>query len=86
MREIINQKIDVISVSKKGRGVIAPLRLRWNGREFNITKIGLHHTVREGRQLFHIYSCTDGTTFFRLKCDTEIMQWTLEEVNNGHPR
>lgn len=85
MREIINEKVDVITVFKKGRGIVEPLKLRWAGRDYAITKIGLHHPVRDGRTLFHIYSCTDGTTFFRLKLNTESMQWLLEEVNDGLP-
>ena len=60
-----------------------PWVVYWRGRRYTITKIGLHHIVREGRVLFHIFSVTDGTTFFRLRFDTETLGWKLLEVEDG---
>lgn len=61
-----------------------PTSLCWNRREYTITKIGLHHTIREGRTLFHIFSVTDGTTFFKLKFGTETLGWKLLEVAENY--
>lgn len=83
MQERINERVDVISVYQRLSGKIIPARIRWSGRDFTITKVGFHHTVHEGRTLFHIFSVTDGTTFFKLRLNTENLHWTLEEVNDG---
>lgn len=55
--------------------------VHWRGRQYQITKVGLHHATREGRVLFHIFSVTDGTTFFKLKFDTETLGWKLLEID-----
>ena len=81
----VNEKIDVIALSKVGKGLVAPMRFRWKNRIYTVNKIGLRHPVRDGRTLHHIYSCTDGTTFFRIRCDTEQMQFTLESISDGLP-
>lgn len=52
----------------------------WRERQYIITKIGLHHTTREGRTLLHIFSVTDGTTAFKLELNTETLGWKLLEV------
>lgn len=83
MRELIGEKIDVVMVYNRQLGRVAPVRVRWHGRTFKISKIGLHHTVRQGTTLFHIFSVSDGTNFFRLKLDTTSLHWTLEETCDG---
>lgn len=62
---------------------VSPRKLLWDGREFPVTQVGLHHTIREGRTLFHIYSVTSNQLFFRLKLDTDSLFWTLEEIADG---
>ncbi|HMS92704.1 MAG TPA: hypothetical protein PKC05_04405 [Candidatus Saccharibacteria bacterium] len=85
MIEQVDQKVDVLALSRKGRGIVVPLRMRWNSKTYLIKKIGLHHPVREGRVLYHIFECTDGNTFFRLKYNTESLQWSLEKISDGLP-
>jgi hypothetical protein len=45
----------------------------------------MHHTIREGRTLFHIFSVSSQDLFFRLKLDTDNLFWTLEEIADGLP-
>lgn len=85
MLERIDQKVDVVTISKQGQGIVVPIRLKWNQKIFTIRKIGLRHPVREGKTLYHIFTCTDGTMDFRLKYNTENLQWNLEEVSDGNP-
>jgi hypothetical protein len=85
MIETINEKVAVITIYKPGAGHVFPYRLRWQGRDYKITKIGFHHKVREGRALFHIFSVSSDTLAFRLKLDTETLHWILEEVSDGNP-
>jgi hypothetical protein len=83
MREIINEKVSVLTVYDRMKGKVFPWRLKWQGRLYTITNVGFHHTVRHGRKLLHYFSVTDGTLDFRLQCDTDTLHWTLEEVTDG---
>ena len=64
---------------------ISPLRLRWDGRVYSVTKVGLHHQFRIGRTLHHIFSVVCGDTFFRLNLNTDNLSWHLEEISDGLP-
>ena len=58
----------------------------WNGRLYPIAKIGLHHTFRQGRTLFHVFSVASKTLFFRIVFNTENLHWRLEEISDGLPQ
>ena len=62
---------------------VFPSRMVWNNRLYFITKLGFHHTYREGRTLFHVFSVATATSFFRLKLNSETLFWNLEEVSDG---
>ncbi|MFZ5845678.1 MAG: hypothetical protein ACOY0S_04390 [Patescibacteria group bacterium] len=79
MTTIINELVSVNLLGKPGK--VYPAILFWRGRRYAITKVGLHHTVKEGRTLFHIFSVTDGNTYFKLQLDTETLSWKLLEVD-----
>lgn len=64
---------------------VAPRQIFWDGKVIRVSKIGMHHTVREGRTLFHIFSVVSSDLFFRLKLDTNTLFWTLEEIADGLP-
>jgi hypothetical protein len=57
----------------------------WNGRTYSITRLGLHHTYRTGRTLYHVFSIESPTLFFRLVFNTDNLHWTLEEIADGQP-
>jgi hypothetical protein len=85
----MNQKVDVpvsvISFYNTSNSTVKPVKVYWNGREYLINQIGLHHTFREGRTLYHIFSVVGEGTFFRLKLNTDNLFWRLEEVSDGLP-
>lgn len=85
MVQQINEKVDILALSRKGKGIIVPIRMQWKNKTYTIKKIGLTHPVREGRVLYHIFECTDENTFFRLKHNTENLQWVLESIADGLP-
>jgi len=43
--QIIGEKVNVILASK------TPVSLSWRGRDYKITKIGLHHNLYEGKMM-----------------------------------
>ena len=81
MPEVINESVSVNLLSNHIKKSVLPWVIYWRGRRYTITKIGLHHFMREGRVLFHVFSVTDGTTFFRLRLDTETLYWKLLEID-----
>ena len=40
-----------------------PLRVFYAGHEHSIEKLGLHHTYRVGRTLYHVFSVVSETYF-----------------------
>lgn len=85
MRNKVNEKVDVITVYNKLGGKVTPYKIRWNGRDYITTKIGYHHKVRTGRQVFHIFHVCSDTLTFRLRHDPDTLFWLLEEVSDGNP-
>ncbi len=76
MAEPINEKIEV--------GMNAyPRWVKWKNRVYKVERVGLHHTYRKGRTLYHIYSIATKTLFMRLSLDTDDLSWRLEEVESG---
>ncbi len=62
---------------------VAPKSVVWNGRLYGVSKIGLHHTYREGRTLYHVFSVVANTLFMRLVLNTENLYWKLTEISDG---
>ena len=54
-----------------------PYSLYWHGRQYRMKQVGFHHSYRMGRALIHVFSVTDGATFFRLEMNTETLEWKL---------
>lgn len=54
----------------------------WKNKSYQINKVGLHHTYRVGRTLFHVFSVSGETLFFRLVLNTQSLIWNLEEIND----
>lgn len=76
MAEYINEKVKV------GMSDF-PKWVSWKNKVYKVEKVGLHHTFREGRVLYHIFSVVTETLFMRLKLDTETLNWKLEEISDG---
>lgn len=83
MAEQVNESVSVDLLSNHLKKSAYPWVIEWRGRRYRITKIGLHHVLREGRVLFHVFSVTDGTTFFKLRFDTETLGWKLLEIEDS---
>ncbi len=64
---------------------VYPKFLIWEGKIYSVEKIGLHHTYRVGRTLFHVFSVASKSLFFRLVLNTETLHWRLEEISDGLP-
>jgi hypothetical protein len=83
LMNLINESVSVDLLSNHIKGFAIPWTFEWRGRRYRTNKVGLHHTERIGRTLYHIFSVTDGTSFFKLKFDTETLNWKLIEVEGS---
>ena len=83
MIEKVNASVSVSLSFNSDTKITTPRAIKWNGRIHKITKIGLHHTYRQGRTLYHVFSVASATLFFRLVLDSETLHWKLEEIADG---
>lgn len=83
MIQKISAPVSVQMVFDHRLRTVSPRQIFWDGRAIRIAKVGLHHTLREGRTLFHVFSVASNDLFFRLKLDTSTLFWTLEEIADG---
>lgn len=83
MIQRINAPISVNLVFDHKRRSVYPKHILWEGRIYQVTKIGLHHTYRLGRTLFHVFSVMTPTLFFKLVFNTDTLHWSVEEIADG---
>ena len=79
----INEVVSVIASYNHEKNRFIPYKMRWRLRDYFIKRLAYHHKIREGRSLFHIFHVTDGNLDFRIRFDTESLNWILEEVSDG---
>lgn len=76
MTEPINEKVSV------GMNEY-PRWIKWKDKVYRVEKVGLHHTYREGKTLYHVFSVATKTLFMRLILNTDTLDWRLTDVENG---
>ncbi|EKE14689.1 MAG: hypothetical protein ACD_12C00338G0002 [uncultured bacterium] len=84
MQEKLFEKISVILSYNSEKNTTIPYKIRWRLRDYFIKTLAYHHKVREGRELLHIFHVTDGNLDFRIRFNTEDLNWILEEVSDGN--
>lgn len=83
MIEKISAPVSVITVFNHKTRQVTPKRVLWDGKNYDIIRLGLHHTYRLGRTLYHVFSVEAETLSFRLVCNTDTLHWRLEEISDG---
>lgn len=74
----LNERVKVVAVFGEGLNPCRPLRFRrTNGREIDITEIGLRHPSIQGKRMVHIFDVTDGSADYRIELDAERLSWRL---------
>lgn len=75
---LLNERVQVVATFGSGLNPCVPRRFRRpNGREIDITKIGLQHPTMRGRKTIHVFDVTDGQSDYRLEFDSERLTWHL---------
>lgn len=85
MIQKISAPVSVVFVFDHKRRVATPRQVIWEGRVFQVVKVGLHHHYKKGNTLYHVFSVSTHTLYFRLLFNTENLFWTLEEIHDGLP-
>ena len=85
MIQKIQAPISVALIYNHKTREMKPVKVLWEGRPYVINRIGLHHTYRKGRTLFHVFSVESESLFFKLIYNTDSLGWTVEEIADGEP-
>lgn len=83
MIQKMSEEVSVSLIYDHRKHQALPEQINWRGRVYAVDKLGLHHSFRTGRVLFHVFSVLSGELFLRLVLNTENLHWQLEEINDG---
>ena len=84
MIQNINSEVSVKLVYNSEEKAVYPEEIIWNKRVYPIIKLGLHHTFKKGRTLYHVFSVISETLFFKLVLNTDNLHWRLEQIADGY--
>lgn len=74
----LNERVDVVASFGVGMNPCRPVKFRRpNGREIEVTEIGLRHPTTAGKRMVHVFDVTDGGADYRLEFDSERLTWHL---------
>lgn len=86
MREKIHEEVSVVMYYSARKRIALPHLLHWQGRDYEVGKIGYHHKIKDGAVVHHIFELIDKqeTMWFRLNLNTDNLHWVLEVVSDGN--
>ena len=76
----INERVAVVTVfSRAGetKDLCLPKRMRFRGRDIELTELSLRHPTTAGKRMIHVFHVSDGVNGYRLEFDAEGLTWTL---------
>ena len=74
----LHERVQVVATFGYGLELCFPRKVRRaNGREIEVTEIGLRHPTMAGRRTVHVFDVTDGQADYRLELDSERLVWHL---------
>ena len=81
----LNERIKVIATFGDGLNPCKPLKFkRPNGREIEITEIGLRHPTTQGNRMVHVFDVTDNQADYRIELDAEQLTWRLTRESDHY--
>ena len=79
----LNERVQVVCAFGSGLNPCVPrLFRRSNGREVEVTEIGLRHPTTQGKRMVHMFDVTDGQADYRLEFDSERLVWFLTQEDD----
>lgn len=67
----------------RGTVRVTPHLLKWRGRRYSLSTMGMYHPEKRGKKRLHIFGFSSGDTAFRVELDPETLEWRLTEVFYG---
>lgn len=80
----LSEPVSVVVTSSAFPSYVTPKKILWRGREYKVTKLGLHHVYKQGKTLFHVFSVATESLFMRLVLNTDTLFWKLEEIGENN--
>lgn len=80
---MLDMPVSVVGVFNAKKRVFELKRVFFEGRVYEVEKMGLHHMIRKGREVIHVFSIVAGGMFFRLEMSSESLNFRLKEVTDG---
>jgi hypothetical protein len=59
---------------------VTPESMKWRGKVYPLSIMGLYHPEQRGTKRIHIFSFSSGQKAFRVELDPDTITWTLVEV------
>lgn len=78
MYEEVNETVEVLVGFFKKQ--VRPLAFRWRNKKYTVNKVNLVHVSQEGKNKVYYFSVTDDTNYFKLRFNTESLDWKLAEL------
>jgi hypothetical protein len=78
MYEQIAEPVEVLVAFRRNK--MEPVVFKWANRHYQIKRIHLVHTERQGREKRMLFSVSDGCNAYRLSFSTEKLDWRLEDM------
>lgn len=76
----INERVDIVAVFRKNGDIATlcmPCKMRWRGRDIDLTELALRHPTVAGKRMIHVFHMGDGVNGYRIEFDAESLTWTL---------
>ncbi len=85
---LINERVDVVAVFRRQgalSSVCMPRKMRWRGRDIELTELALRHPTVAGKRMIHVFHMSDGANGYRLEFDAEALTWQLVAMIAAKP-
>ena len=76
--EKVREPVEVLVAFRKERP--EPMVFKWGNHYYQIRKVNLIHTEREGHEKIYYFTVSDETNAYRLAFRAESLTWQLEEM------
>lgn len=85
MKEKINEEVSVVMYYSAKHKTFVPSLVQWKNKDYELEKVGYHHSYMDGRERQHIFELCDksSTLWFRLRLNTSNLHFILEATHDG---
>lgn len=77
MQTLTNEPVSVIVAFTDG--TVRPWKIKWGQKFYSVKRVNLIHGTHEGRNRIFYFSCSDDGNAWKLRFDTETLEWRLVE-------